>query len=98
MPRCLPFADPSFEEQSVSNQEAIAEIRNVINSLKTEDGKSIVETNVIHSVGVDPKTGVISIKLNLTKDYRKAKALLTQTLKEQIPWASKVKVEMAPRE
>ena len=53
------------------------EITNALKELKTEDGKSIDEQGMIHSLGLDEKTGTVSIKLNLTKDYRKAKALVT---------------------
>lgn len=48
--------------------------------MKTEEGKSMDEINIIHSVGVDAKLGMISIKLNLRKDYRKAKALIQDKL------------------
>jgi Mrp family chromosome partitioning ATPase len=41
---------------------------------------------------------LISVKLNLTKDYRQAKAFLTKTLKEKVSWATDVKVDMAPKE
>ena len=54
--------------------------------------------NIIHSLGVDAASGTISIKLNLTKEYRKAKALITKKLQSSIPWAQKVVVEMAPKE
>ena len=60
-----------------SNAEAFAEVTNVLKSLKSEDGKSVDEMNIIHSLGIDTATGTISIKLNLTKEYRKAKALIT---------------------
>ena len=79
-------------------QKAISEVTEVINQLKTEDGNSLSETKLIHSLGVDTEKGIISIKLNLTKDYRKAKTLLTNALKEKISWVSRVKVEMAPKE
>ena len=66
--------------------------------MKTEDGKSLDELNLIHSLGIDTASGTISIKLNLTKEYRKAKSLITKKLSSEIPWASKVSVEMAPKE
>ena len=65
--------------------------------MKTEEGKSMDEINIIHSVGVDAKLGMISVKLNLRKDYRKAKVLIQDKL-NQIEWVRHVKVEMAPKE
>jgi len=37
------------------------------------------------------------VKLVLTKDFRKAKALITAHLEKTVPWASKVTVAMAPQ-
>lgn len=85
---------------TANNQNAAAfnEVAQVLRQLKSEDGKSIDEMNIIHSLGVDAPSGTISIKLNLTKEYRKAKALITKKLQSSIPWAQKVVVEMAPKE
>ena len=47
-----------------------------LKALKNEDGKSMDEMNLIHSLGIDDMTGTVSIKLNLSKDYRKAKTLI----------------------
>ena len=65
----------------MTNDAAIAEVTNVLKSMKTEEGKSMDEINIIHSVGVDAKLGMISVKLNLRKDYRKAKVLIQEQLK-----------------
>jgi hypothetical protein len=35
---------------------------------------------LIHSLGIDVNKGIVSIQLNLTKDYRKAKALITEVI------------------
>jgi Mrp family chromosome partitioning ATPase len=35
---------------------------------------------LIHSLGVDDTQGIVSIKLNLNRDYRKAKSLITEHL------------------
>jgi hypothetical protein len=80
-----------------TNEEAISEVTKVLKDMKTEEGKSMDQINIIHSVGVDAKLGMISIKLNLRKDYRKAKALIQDKL-NQIEWVRHVKVEMAPKE
>ena len=61
---------------AASDNEAVEEVRQVLASIQTEDCKSLAETKLIHSLGVDVNTGVISIKLNLTKDYRKGKAII----------------------
>ena len=47
-------------------------------ALKDENGKSMDEMDIIHSLGVDHVSGIVSIKLNLTKDYRKAKSLISK--------------------
>ena len=66
--------------------------------MKTENGKTIDEMNLIHSLGIDDNSGTVSIKLNLTKDYRKAKSLITKKLESEIEWVKSVKIEMAPQE
>ena len=40
--------------------------------------------------------GVVDIKLELTKDYRRNKVLVEQALKEKVPWVKEVKISMAP--
>lgn len=39
--------------------------------------------------------GNVDIKLELTRDYRRNKLLVEQTLKEKVPWVKEVKVSMA---
>lgn len=56
------------------------EIRELLNSLKNQEGKSIADQGMIHSLGIDDVQGIVSIKLNLTQDYRKAKALIQERL------------------
>ena len=56
------------------------EIRDLLNSLKNQEGQSIADQGIIHSLGIDDAQGVVSIKLNLTQDYRKAKALIQERL------------------
>ena len=65
-----------FSVKAPSEEEAISELRSSIGKMKTEDGTSLADTNLIHSMGVDLSTGTVSIKLNLTKDYRQGKTLL----------------------
>jgi hypothetical protein len=48
--------------------------------LKDEKGKSIDETKILHTLDIDESKGTVSIKLNLTQDYRKAKALLQERI------------------
>lgn len=47
-------------------------------------------------MGVDSAHGIVSVKLNLTKDYRKAKSLVQNAIKNDLEWVTSVKVEMAP--
>ena len=51
-----------------------------LKEIKDESGKSIDELDIIHSLGYDDLTGTVSIKLNLTKDYRKIKDLINKKL------------------
>jgi len=76
----LRYFSASNNQGAQSNEEAISEVTKVLKDMKTEEGKSMDEINIIHSVGVDAKLGMISIKLNLRKDYRKAKALIQDKL------------------
>ena len=41
---------------------------------------------------------VLKVYINLTKDYRKAKKVLQEALKNEYAGDWKIKVEMAPRE
>jgi len=52
---------------------------------------------VIHSLGIDVTTGTVSIKLNLTQDYRKIKSLVQKKI-SLIDWVSDIKIDMAPKE
>jgi metal-sulfur cluster biosynthetic enzyme len=65
-----------------------------LSQIKDEKGKSMQELGMLHSL--DIKDGAILIKLNLTSDYRKAKTLVQDKLKQTVPWASKIEVQMAP--
>ena len=69
----------------------------VLRELKDEQGRSIEEIKIIHSLEVGPEAGVVNIKLNLTSDYRKAKQLIQDKLK-QVDWVSKVNISMAPQQ
>ncbi len=40
---------------------------------------------LLHTLDIEPSTGSVNIKLNLTQDYRKAKQLIQDKLK-QIDW------------
>ena len=67
---------------STNNEEYHNEVRNALAQLRTESGQSLDELKMIHSMGIDQDKGIISIKLNLTKDYRKAKSLIQKKLQE----------------
>jgi len=44
--------------------------------LKDEKGRNIEETKLLFSLDVEPNSGTVNIKINLTQDYRKAKQLI----------------------
>lgn len=75
----------------------VEEIAKSLKEITDENCKSIDDLGVIHSVGFDNLSGTVSIKLNLTKDYRKAKELI-QTKLQKIDWISKININMAPKE
>ena len=60
--------------------ELFAQVSESLKQLKTENGKSLDELGMIHSMGVDSAHGIVSVKLNLTKDYRKAKSLVQNAI------------------
>jgi hypothetical protein len=64
---------------TTTNQER-EEILNLMKDLKDEKGKSIDETKILHTLDIDQSKGTVNIKLNLTQDYRKAKALLQERI------------------
>ena len=60
------------------SEERYKEVQRALNALKDENGRWIDEMDIIHSLGIDDVNGIVSIKLNLSKDYRKAKSLITK--------------------
>ena len=56
------------------------EIAKSLKEIIDENGKSIDDLGVIHSLGYDDISGTVSIKLNLNKYYRKAKELIQTKL------------------
>lgn len=60
---------------SNGNENGREEILNMLKDIKDESGKSITEMKIIHTLDVDQE-GNVNIKLNLTQDYRKGKALI----------------------
>ena len=64
--------------------------------LKDDTGKPITESKLVNSVEIEESS--VTVKLNLTKDFRKAKALITQHLENALPWATKITVAIAPQE
>jgi metal-sulfur cluster biosynthetic enzyme len=75
---------------------AKGEVLRALDEIKDEKGKSLQELGMLHSLSVNPAEGLISIKLNLTTDYRKIKTLVQQKLQQRIPWATKLEIGMAP--
>lgn len=65
-----------------------------LGSVKNEKGQTLQQLNMLHSL--DVKDGTVLVKLNLTSDYRKIKQIVTDNLKSQLPWATKIEVSMAP--
>ena len=61
--------------QSGAEREAKAfnEVAEVLKNLKGEDGKSIDDMGLIHSLGIDVPSATVSVKLNLSQNYRKVK-------------------------
>ena len=52
------------------------QVLQLLRELKDENGKDLLELNLIHTLTVDKETNTVSIKLNLTKNYRKLKTLI----------------------
>jgi metal-sulfur cluster biosynthetic enzyme len=83
-----------FHVQINENAAAREEVMRALAEIKDEKGKSMQELGMLHSLEI--KEGTIHVKLNLTSDYRKVKNLVQEKLKSNIPWASKIEINMAP--
>ena len=55
--------------------QAKKEVLDALNQIKDEQGKSIQESGMLHSIEIKDG-GIVNIKLNLTANYRKAKQLV----------------------
>ena len=40
----------------------------------------------------------VIVKINLTKEFRRVKALITDNLTRSLPWANKINVTIAPQQ
>ena len=78
-----------------TNDQAKQEVLTALAHVKDEQGRTLQQLNMLHSLEVK-EGGVVLVKLNLTGDYRKIKQIVTERLKGELPWASKVEVSMAP--
>ena len=61
-----------------------------------------MESKQVHSVEVvkaKERSNLLNVivRLNLTKEFRKAKILITDHLIKALPWANKVTVSIAPQ-
>ena len=65
-----------------------------LNAVKDEKGVPITKSKLIHSITF--KKDEVTVKINLTKDFRKLKVMLTSHLEKQLEWATKVTVSIAP--
>lgn len=70
-----------FSSNKDSNITENIKLKNILNQIKDENGKSILDLNLITEIKQD-KEGKFIINLKLTKDYRKIKNLIELKLKE----------------
>ena len=70
--------------------------------MKDEQGQSLAESKLLHSIEVvkaKEKSDLLNviIKINLTKEFRRVKVMITEHLTKALPWANKVTVSIAPQ-
>ena len=74
-------------------------IKDILNEIKTEEGKSILEVGLLYDIKYDEKSNKIKVQLNLHKDFRKIKSLIENRIKiEEELKNEKVDVAIAPQE
>ena len=81
-----------FEEQ----------VKVALSLIQDEQGKSLLESGLLHSVQVvkaKERSELLNVivKLNLTKEFRRVKGLITENLTKALPWANKINVSIAPQ-
>ena len=79
---------------SAQNETLAKQARDALQSLKDDKGVSILDSKMVESVSVCDNNEV-TVKIQLTKNYRKAKALIQTQLQGSLPWVTKVNVGMA---
>jgi len=55
----------------------------------------MVESGMLNEIIIDEKAGHVTVMINLTKDYRKAKEGISALLYNTLEWVEKVDVKMA---
>jgi hypothetical protein len=60
-------------DHSHTSDQAKQEVLQALAMVKDEQGKTLEQLNMLHSLDVQEGTGVVLVKLNLTGDYRKIK-------------------------
>jgi Mrp family chromosome partitioning ATPase len=74
-------------------------LKSVINQVKTEEGKSIIDLDLLYDIKFDPASGKTKILINLHKDFRKIKILLENKIKATPELSNEnVEISMAPQE
>lgn len=79
------------------NREYTEGIRHALTSLKDEKGESILDSKMIESFEASD-AGEVKIKLQLSKNYRKAKSVVQTHLQQCLPWVTKINISMAAQQ
>lgn len=91
------FSTNTTNQNTDSN---LSHIKDILKDIKTQDGKTIQESNMIYDIKIDSETKKIKILLNLHKDYIKIKNIIEKKFKESPYFKEydKIEVTMAPAE
>jgi hypothetical protein len=82
-----------------SNQINQEVLKSLLNQVKTEEGKSILDLDLLYDIKFDPASGKTKILLNLHKDFRKIKILLENKIKATPELSNeKIEIAIAPQE
>lgn len=78
-------------------------MKTALTLLKDDQGRTILESGIIAKIDVvkaKERSELLNVivHVNLTKDFRKFKTLMTNHLEKSLPWANKVSVQIAPQQ
>ena len=92
----------AFASSKNEHAEFVEQVKVALSLIKDEQGVPITQSKLIESIQVvnaKERSELLNviIKINLTKDFRKVKAMVQDHLQKALPWANMVNVTIAPQ-